>query len=117
MAGPKQLAIVGAVVFAAACGGGVSSQMPAQDAARAQSSISAANAAGAQQDPRAALYLNYAKQSSANASKLTKKDEHESAKLLNNDAQADAQLATALTKQRQAEAQRQQARARLEGAQ
>jgi S-formylglutathione hydrolase FrmB len=118
MAGPTQIAVVSVVMLVAACGGtSTSSRMPPQDAARAQASIRAANMAGAQRDPQASAHLTFAKQSASNAQKAAQRGEDESAKLLLNDAKADADLALALTKQQQAAAQCEQAKRRLEGAQ
>ena len=117
MAGPTQRTIVGAfVVLAAACGGSsTNSRMPPQDAARAQAAIRSASAAGAQSDPHAAMYLQFAKQSETKAKKLAQRGEHDSAKLLMNDAKADAELSLALTKQHQAAAKCDQAKRRLQG--
>jgi hypothetical protein len=91
--------------------------MPAQDAANAQAAIRSASTSGAQSDPRSDMYLSYAKQSASRATKLSKQDEHESAKLLYDDAAADAELSYQLNMLRQAEAQCQMAKRRLEGAQ
>ncbi len=80
---------------AAACG---SATLPAARMATAQSSIDAATAVGAAQNPTAALHLQYAQEEYAQAESLSRDGDGERAEVVLLRAEADAQLATELTR-------------------
>lgn len=89
------LAMAGAV----ACG---SATLPAARMASTQSSIGAATAVGARQNPTAALHLQYAQEEYAQAQNLSRDGEGERAEVVLLRAEADAQLATEITRRDQA---------------
>jgi hypothetical protein len=110
----KQATIVGAVMLAAACGGG---QVPAQQMAESQSAIRAASEVGAENYPQAALHLKMAKDREARAEKLSRDGDNDAAKALLEESQADAELALALARKEQAQVSSDQAKRQLEGLQ
>lgn len=91
---------------AAGCGGG--SSLPPARVVEAQSAISAAEAVGAQNNPRAALHLKLARDQFAEAEASLRKDEEDTARLLLDRARVDAELALVLTRsaEQRAEAMR-----------
>lgn len=84
-----------------ACGG---SAAPASSMAAAQASIRAANEVGAEHNPTAALYLQYAREGYARADALSQDGKGEEAQRMLLRAQADAELAMALSRQSAARA-------------
>jgi hypothetical protein len=92
--------------LAAACG---SQALPPPAAVEAKTSISAAEAVGAQNEPKAALHLKLAKDQSARAEALIKDGNDDEARLLLEQAKVDAELALVLTREANARAEAQQA--------
>jgi hypothetical protein len=111
----KATTIIGAVLLGAACGSGT--QVPAQDLAQSQASIRAASEAGAENNPAAAARLKVANDTVERAEKVARDGDVASAKALLKDAQADADLALALTRADDAEQRTLQAKRRLESVQ
>jgi hypothetical protein len=89
--------------FAAALGitviGCGSAPVPAENVTQAKSSISAAEAVGAQSVPKSALHLKMAKDQVTQAEAMIQDGETEEAKLVLLRAQADAELALALARE------------------
>jgi hypothetical protein len=86
-----------AVIFLAACGASV----PHAEVADARAAISAAEASGAEQVPRAALHVKIAKDNVARAEQLIGDDENDEAREALERASADAKLASSLTREDQ----------------
>ena len=84
-----------------ACGG---SSLPPSKVADTQSSISAAAAVGAEQNPQAALHLKMARDQLKQGQALIDDDKDEEARLVLERADADAQLALMITREAQASA-------------
>ncbi|HET9954876.1 MAG TPA: DUF4398 domain-containing protein [Polyangiaceae bacterium] len=85
------------------------SQGQAPSVTDAHSAISAAQAVGAEREPKAALHLKLARDQTAQAeAKIRSGDNHE-AKLLLDQAKVDAELALVLTREAAARAQAEQA--------
>jgi hypothetical protein len=106
--------IIGAVLLAAACG---SSQVPSQELAQSEASIRAATEAGAENYPAAAQRLKVANDTVQRAEKAARNGDVEAAKVLLQDAQADADLSLALTRSKDAEDRANQAEHRLQNLQ
>lgn len=102
---------LGLAFTAAACG---SSEVPAKELAKSESAIRAASEVGAQDNPEASLHLKLAKDRFAQAQAASKDDEQETAKLLLEKSEADAELALALTRKEQAAAKAEQAKGKLQ---
>jgi hypothetical protein len=81
------------------CGG---SSLPPAKVADAQSSISAAEAIGAEQNPQAALHLKMARDQLKQAQALLDDGKDEDARLVLERASADAEVATMITREAQA---------------
>lgn len=90
----------------AACGG---STVPAARMATAQSSIGAAQGSGAEHNPTAALYLQYAREQYAQAQSLSRDGDGERAEYVLRRAEADAELARELSRREAARNAAQQA--------
>jgi hypothetical protein len=101
---------LGLVLTAAACG---SSEVPAKQLAESESAIRAASEVGAQNNPQASLHLKLAKDRYAQAQTASKNGEQETAKLLLEKSEADAELALALTRKEQATNKADQAKSKL----
>jgi hypothetical protein len=101
---------LGLTLMAAACG---SSEVPAKQLADSESAIRAASEVGAEDNPQASLHLKLAKDRHAQAEAASKDGEQETAKRLLEKAEADAELALALTRKDQASAKTQQAKEKL----
>lgn len=86
------------------CGGHGSSLPPAR-VTEAQSAISAAEAVGASNNPRASLHLKHARDQIGGAKKLLGRGNAESAKLMLDNAKADADLAMVLTRSQEQRAE------------
>jgi len=84
-----------------ACG---SSAMPPAKVAETQSSISAAAAVGAEQNPQAALHLKMARDQLAEAQSLIDAGKNDAARLVLERADADAQVALIITREAEASA-------------
>ena len=84
-----------AIAGVAACG---ASTLPAARMAAAQSTIGAAQGAGAQHNPAAALLLRYAQEEYAQAENLTRDGDGERAEITLMRAAADAQRAAEITR-------------------
>ena len=84
-----------ALAGVAACG---ASTVPAARMAAAQTTIGAAQGAGAQHNPTAALHLRYAQEEYAQAQNLSRDGDGERAELTLLRAEADAQLAAEITR-------------------
>lgn len=80
----------------AACGG---SAAPASSMASAQAAIRSAGEVGATHNPNAALYLQYAREEYTQADALSRDGKGEEARRMLSRAQADAELAMALSRQ------------------
>jgi hypothetical protein len=97
-----------------ACGG---SSLPPAKVADTQSSISAATAVGADQNPQAALHLKMARDQLKQAQGLIEDGKDDEAKLVLMRADADAEVALMITREAQASANVQKARADVDGLQ
>jgi hypothetical protein len=97
-----------------ACGG---SSLPPAKVADTQSSISAATAVGADQNPQAALHLKMARDQLKQAQGLLEDGKDDEARLVLMRADADAEVALMITREAQASANVQKARADVEGLQ
>ncbi|MES1188240.1 MAG: DUF4398 domain-containing protein [Myxococcales bacterium] len=91
-----------------ACGG---SSLPPAKVADTQSSISAAAAVGADQNPQAALHLKMARDQLKQAQALLDDNKGDEARLVLERADADAQVALMITREAQANANVRKARA------
>jgi hypothetical protein len=100
------LAFLMALLALPACGG---FPAPVQHMATAQASVRAAEEVGAQQDPQAALHLKLAQEQLARAKQLMSDNDNKRADFILSRAEADAELAVALSRQAQTRAQAQQA--------
>ena len=97
-----------------ACGG---SSLPPARVADTQSSISAAAAVGADQNPQAALHLKMARDQLKQAQSLLNDGKDEEASLVLKRADADAEVALMITREAQASANVKKAQADVEGLQ
>lgn len=89
------------IVLAALVGACGSAPLSSAAVARAKSSVSAAEAVGAEEHPPAALHLKIARDDIATAEGLAKQGEEEDAARALERADADAQLALSLTREQQ----------------
>lgn len=87
------------IVLAALVGACGSTPLSTAAVARAKSSMSAAEAIGAKQNPQAALHLKMARDDIAAAERLNENGEEEEAARALERADADAQLALSLTRE------------------
>lgn len=101
-------------VLAVACGGSTLSPAKVADT---QSSISAASAVGADQNPQAALHLKMARDQLKQAQTLIADDKSDEARLVLERADADAQVALMITREAEASANVRKARADVQGLQ
>lgn len=97
-----------------ACGG---SSLPPAKVADTQSSISAAAAVGADQNPQAALHLKMARDQLKQAQALLDDGKDEEAGLVLRRADADAEVALMITREAQASANAKKARAEVDALQ
>ena len=100
--------------FVAACGG---SSLPPAKVADTQSSISAAAAVGADQNPQAALHLKMARDQLKQAQGLLDDGKDDAARLVLERADADAEVALMITREAQASANVQKARSDVDNLQ
>lgn len=103
-----------AAVGAVGCGGAGLPPASVASLASAQGSVRAAQEVGAEEVPRAALHLKYAKDQIADAERLLEEDENDEAQVVLTMAESDAEVALELAKQAAAEEEAAQAEARLE---
>lgn len=103
---------VACTLLIAACGG---SALPPAKVADTQSSISAAAAVGAEQNPQAALHLKMARDQLSQAQGLINDGKNDQARLVLERANADAEVALMITREAQAEANTQKAQAEVQG--
>jgi len=96
-----------------ALSGCASSAMPPPAAVEAKTSISAAEAVGARNEPRAALHLKMAKDQTAQAESSLRKGDDDDARLLLERAKVDAELALVLTREAEARRQAEQSLAKV----
>lgn len=96
------------------CGG---SALPPAAVVDAQSSISAAAAVGAEQNPQAALHLKMARDQVSLAQRLRSDGEEEQARLVLERAEADAELALMITREAEASATARRAQTEVENLQ
>jgi hypothetical protein len=101
----RSICALGSLAALAAACGSSAAVMPAVEAT---TSIRAAEAAGAQNEPKAALHLKRAKDQSARAEELLAKGDDEGARLLLDQAAVDAELALVLTHEVTAQADTEQ---------
>lgn len=110
----SSIAVILSAVAFVACGGG---SMPPAKVADTQSSISAATAVGADNNPQAALHLKMARDQLQQARALIDDGKNSEAKLVLERANADAEVALMLTREAQASAETKKAQAEVEGLQ
>ncbi len=96
------------------CGG---SSLPPAKAADTQSSISAAAAVGAEQNPQAALHLKMARDQLSQAQRLIEEGKDDEARLVLERATADADVALIITREAQASANAKKAQAEVQALQ
>ena len=92
----KTLSLAALAIAVVACGGAA---VPHDQLASSQASIRAAEEVGANSNPTAQLHLRFAKDQVEKARVLISDDQNEEAKLLLQRAQADAELAIAITRE------------------
>ena len=100
------------VLFAAGCG---SSAVPLDRLTDAKATVRAAQEAGAQSTPQAALHLKMANDELASAQKAMDDNDNDRARLLLNQAQSDADLSLALARGTSEKQQAQEAQAKIDG--
>ena len=110
---PIGLVAVAAGIVAVGCGGGGLPPASVASLSSAQAAVRAASEVGAEQVPRAALYLKYAKDQIRDAEALLEDGEEEHAGRVLTRAEADAEVALALARAAEAEGEVEQAQARL----
>lgn len=99
-------------LFAVACG---SSAVPLDRLTDAKATVRAAQEAGAQSTPQAALHLKMANDELASAQKAMDDNDNDRARLLLNQAQSDADLSLALARGTAEKQQAQEAQAKIDG--
>ncbi|MEI9948567.1 MAG: DUF4398 domain-containing protein [Pseudomonadota bacterium] len=98
--------------FAVGCG---SSAVPLDRLTDAKATVRAAQEAGAQSTPQAALHLKMANDELASAQKAIDDSDNDRARLLLNQAQSDADLSLAMARGTTEKQQAQQAQAKIDG--
>ncbi len=106
----KPLGVVATSLLMAACGG---SAVPQGKVVEAKSSVSAAEAVGAQDEPKASLHLKLATDGIVEAEKLIAEEKNEEAAAALDRAKADADLALAMTREAKTRASAEEAAARV----
>ncbi len=102
----KRCALLAVGASAMACGG---AQLNQARVSEVQASVSAAEAVGANDQPKAALHLQLAKDEMAEARRLAEKGDEENAALVLERARADAELAMQLARTEQEQEKARQA--------
>jgi hypothetical protein len=100
------LGALGALLVVTGCG---ASALPPAKVTETQSAISAAEAVGAENQPRGALHLKLARDQMKQAEALLREGDEEEARLVLERARIDAELALTLTRENKAQADAQQA--------
>lgn len=108
---PPLLFLSAAALSLSACAG---APAPKKQHMHTQSTLHAAQEMGANKDPDAKLHLQLAKEQLNEARKLMEKDENTKAKRVLARAEADADLAIALTREEQAEDEAQDAKEEIQ---
>ncbi len=110
----KSVVSISALValFAAGCG---SSAVPLDKLTDAKATVRAAQEAGAESTPQAALHLKMANDELASAQKAMDDKDNDRARLLLNQAQSDADLSLALARGTAEKQQAQEAQAKIDG--
>ena len=112
-----ELCTLGVIAVASsACGGGGLAPASVASLTSAQAAVRAAGEVGAEQVPKAALHLKYAREQIQSAEALLADGEDELAEWMLTRAEADAEVALALARRAAAEEEEQQAEARLNAA-
>src|SRR5262245_16942017 len=105
---------VGSIIVAAsACGGGGLPPGSVASLTSAQAAVRAAEETGANDVPRAALHLKFAKEQITSAQELLEDGQEEGAGRMLSRAEADAEVALAIARRSQAEEEEEAAQARL----
>jgi hypothetical protein len=99
-------------LFTAGCGG---SAVPLDKLTDAKATVRAAQEAGAESTPQAALHLKMANDELASAQKAMDDKDNDRARLLLNQAQSDADLSLALARGTAEKQQAQEAQAKIDG--
>lgn len=110
----RLVSTIAVTMLVVACGG---SSLPPAKVADTQSSISAAAAVGADQNPQAALHLKMARDQLSQAQALNNDGKGDEARLVLERATADAEVALMITREAQASANAQKAQAEVRGLQ
>jgi hypothetical protein len=97
--------------FVASC---ASTGIPAQELSGPKASVRAAEAVGAENHPQAALHLKMARDGIEEAERLIGNEENRQAEMALDRAEADAQLALALTEEQKVKAEAESARRKVE---
>lgn len=103
--------LLGLAPTAVGCGG---MPPPNDQLAASQAAIRAAEEVGGNSDPRAALHLKLAREQLEQAKALIQDDDNEAAERLLKRAEADAELALAIAKQRNTQAEAEEAMRQVE---
>jgi hypothetical protein len=107
------LSLMGLIAISvAACGG---SAVPFDKLTDAKATVRAAQEAGAQSTPQAALHLKMANDELASSQKAIDDNDNDRARLLLNQAQSDADLSLALARGTEEKQQAQAAQAKIDG--
>lgn len=101
----NRILVIGALATLLGMAGCASNPVPPARVTDTQASISAADAVGAANNPRAALHLKLAREQLAQGEKLLRDGDDEEARLVIDRARMDAELALALTRSEQAKAE------------
>jgi len=104
---------VAVAAVAGGCGGGGLQPASVASLSTAQAAVRAATEVGAEQVPRAALYLKYAKDQIRDAEAMLEEGADDAAGRMLTRAEADAEVALALARHAAAEGETEQAQARL----
>lgn len=107
----REFCLVGVVALLTACGGAA---VPQESLTAAKAQVAGAEVGGAASEPKAALHLKLAKEQIAKAESLIADGDNEEAARVIDRAQADAELALALSKEVSAEKQAQETKEQLE---
>jgi len=98
----NRIAVLGALAVLFGVAGCASNPLPPAKVTDTQASISAADAIGAGNNPRAALHLKLAREQLQQGESLLRNGDDEEARLVIDRARMDAELALALTREEQA---------------
>ena len=99
----NRIAVLGALAVLIGTAGCASNQLPPAKVTDTQASISAADAVGAANNPRAALHLKLAREQLRQGEALLRDGDEKEARLVIDRARMDAELALVLTREEQAQ--------------